>query len=208
MDLHNFLNRIVFGWIKSDLERMTKEIHDFHREAGNINLPLALCIMAYLEYLGGFLRGKDDGFTPNASAYIEECFANPSEYPIDILRDLFRNGLAHEYFARASISRDGNRPPLYRRYDDEVILDIETMVADFLKSLDKFREKLTNENFERRLTEAEKSIAQMKEKHKDLISKLPKPSSTTTRTFGASGASGYPGPVKTTTTLPYDGKKS
>jgi hypothetical protein len=208
MDLHDFLNRIVFGWIKSDLERMTKEIHDFHREAGNINLPLALCVMAYLEYLGGFLRGNDGGFTENASVYIEECFDNPDQYPVDILRDLFRNGLAHEYFARASISRDGNRPPLYRRHDDEVILDIETMVADFLKSLDKFKEKLTSENFEKRLAGAEKSIAQMKERHKDLISKLPKPSSETTRTFGSSGASGYPGPIEATTTLPYDKKRT
>lgn len=201
MDLNDFLNRIVFGWIKNDLERMTTEISDFRREAGNINLPLALCIMAYLEYLGGFLRGRDGGFTPNARIYIQECFNNPGDYPIELLRDLFRNGLAHEYFARGAISRDGNRPPLYRRFDNEVILDIETMVADFLQSLDRFREKLTPDNFQRRLIEAERSINDMKDRHRDLISSLPQPSSTTTRT---SGASGYPGPIRTTTTLPYD----
>lgn len=65
MAVQDFMDGVVFGWIKHDVERMRDEIKVHPGKAGNINFPLALCLLAYMEYLGGFLLGKDGGFARN-----------------------------------------------------------------------------------------------------------------------------------------------
>lgn len=205
MDLDTLLNKIVFGWIKHDLERMTTEIPALDGAVGNINFPLALCVLAYIEYLGGFLLGEEGNFTNNATEYIDKCFTHKNEYPIDILRDIFRNGLAHEYFARGAISRNNLRPAVYKQSGAGAILDVETLVTDFLDSLDKFKAQLTEEKYQKRMSKALDEIERFKTKHKTLIGGLREGqiyrSPGTYTTTSSSGASGYPGPVKNATTL-------
>lgn len=196
MDKQTFLNTVVFGYIKKDLENMRDKIRPQPAAIGNINFPLALCVLAYMEYLGGFLLGGSDGFSQNVREYISKCFTNPDEYPVEILRDIFRNGLAHEYFARGGISRDGGRPAVYKEVGGAV-LDAETLTNDFLESLDKFKQELEDDKYTRRVNQAERSIADRKVRNKNLIDRLPmRVVTTTTR---SSGASGYPGSVRTTT---------
>jgi len=197
MDLNIFLDKIVFGWIKNDLERMTTAIPARSSEVGNINFPLALCVLSYMEYLGGFLLGKDRGFAENTGTYITQCFERPSEYPIEILRDIFRNGLAHEYFARGAISREGNRPAIYKEPMIGAILDVDTLVNDFLRSLEQFKTKITESNYQKRMDSAMKKIEQMKGSYSALIDGLPVRSyaGVSTTTSRASGASGYTGPI-------------
>jgi len=163
---------------------------------GNINFPLALCVLAYMEYLGSFLLGHNANFSQSVSEYISKCFTNPSEYPVEILRDIFRNGLTHEYFARGGISRDGGRPAVYKEVEG-VVLDAETLVNDFLESLEGFKEQLEDSKYISRVNKAEKSIADKNTQNKTLIGQLPiRVTTTTTR---SSGASGYPKPISTTT---------
>lgn len=201
MDLNTFLDKIVFGWIKHDLERMKTSIPALSGEAGNINFPLALCVLAYLEYLGGFLIGEDKGFAENSDAYIKQCFERPDEYPIEILRDIFRNGLAHEYFARGAISRDGETPAIFNKPGIGVILDVETLVDDFLQSLEKFKENLSDSSYQSRMNSALQKIEEWKATYKKLIDSLPTRAATTTTTTTSSGASVHPGPVRNTTTV-------
>jgi len=175
MDKNTFLERVVFGWIKKDFERMLT-IRPIDGGDGNINFPLALCALVDIEYLGGFLLGSDCGFDKNTGEYIRKCFKRPNEYKIEILRDIFRNGLAHEYFARAGVSRDGGIPALFIDKNNRVILDAETLVNDFLESLKKFKEELSEEKYMKRMIEAEETIKQKMTEHKELIGILPQKS--------------------------------
>lgn len=157
MDKQTFLDTVVFGYIKKDLENMRNKIRPQPAAIGNINFPLVLCVLAYMEYLGSFLLGRYASFSQSVQEYISRCFTNPDKYPVEILRDIFRNGLAHEYFARGGISRDGGRPAVYKEVGG-VVLDAETLVNDFLKSLDKFKQELEDNKYTRRVNQAEKSI--------------------------------------------------
>src|SRR3989344_6630370 len=197
MDKQTFLDKVVFGYIKKDLENMRDKIRPQPTTIGNINFPLALCVLAYMEYLGSFLLGHPAGFSRSVRKYISKCFTNPDEYPVEILRDIFRNGLAHEYFARGSISRDGERPAIYKEIR-EVVLDSETLVNDFLESLNKFKQELEDDKYTSRVTQAERSIADRKTRNKNLIGRLP--IRFLTSMTRSSGASGYPSSVETTTT--------
>src|SRR3989344_5537146 len=110
-----------------------------------------------MEYLGSFLLGKDSGFSKNVSGYISKCFSNHKDYPVGILKDIFRNGLAHEYFARGGISRDGGRPAVYKEIGG-VVLDAESLANDFIESLDKFKQELEEDKYTSRVNQAESSI--------------------------------------------------
>ncbi|HCE31382.1 MAG: hypothetical protein UT54_C0067G0021 [Candidatus Daviesbacteria bacterium GW2011_GWB1_39_5] len=196
MDRQTFLGTVVFGYIKKDLENMRDRIRPQPAAIGNINFPLALCVLAYMEYLGSFLLGRYTSFAQSVQEYISKCFTNPSDYPVEILRDIFRNGLAHEYFARGGISRDGGKPAVYKEVEGAV-LDAETLVNDFLESLDKFKQELEDDKYTQRVNQAENSIGNKNSRYKDLIDQLP--IRVVTSTTRSSGASGYPKPISTNT---------
>jgi len=214
MKKQEFINKVVFGWMKGDLERMVTKIRPDRDEMGNINFPLALCTLSYMEYLGGFLLEKDTDYLSNVTVYISECFSNPTEYPARILRDLMRNGLAHNYFPYGAISRNEFHPAFYKGRNFDIVLDAESLVKDFLNSLETFREKLEDEKYESRMRETLAKISEFKEKHKDFIDALrPNPDDdeyatpshaapddgTEDYTTRTSGASGIAGPMNTTT---------
>lgn len=197
MDKNIFLDKVVFGWIKKDLERMIKEIKVIPGNNGNINFPLTLCALVDIEYLGGFLLGSDQKFNKNANEYISKCFKKPGDYPVAILEDIFRNGLAHEYFARGNICREDNRPAIFRDPEIGVVLDANTLVNDFLASLEEFKHKLSEEEYEKkykmRIVEAREKIGKTLKKHEESIKKLPErtmPSSP----YSTLDMSGYSGP--------------
>lgn len=214
MNKQFFIDEIVLGWIKNDLLRMIRNIRPSSSEVGNINFPLALCILAYMESLGGFLIGKDEDFVKNVGRYLKDCFKNPEEYPVLILNDLIRNGLAHDYFPRGAISRNGKRPAIYKGQTYNVVLDVETLANDFVSSLDIFVKKITDEQYESRMKEAKLRIKELHEKHSAFIEGLSHqpddnnnvtPSQGLDENFGftnqwttkSTGASGYNGPIDT-----------
>jgi len=200
MNKIDFLNIVVFGYIKKDLEAIKSYIPRKSGEPGNVNFPIALCILSYMEYLGGFLTGFDWNYTENIKAYLINCFKKSSDYDVTILEEIFRNGLAHDYFARGGVGRDGIRPALYRGWNNEVILDADTLLGDFIISLDTFKEKLTDEIFTERIALAENKIADLNTKYLQAISKLPFIGDIPHASI--SGASIYPGPINIT--RPYD----
>ena len=176
MDKTRFLNDIVFGWIKKDFERMLQRIKVIPGGEGNINFPLALCVLVDMEYLGSFLLGNDCGFNNCAGKYVQKCFKKPNEYPIKILGDIFRHGLAHEYFARGGICREGKHPAVFNDEKIGPILDAETLVKDFLDSLEKFKDELSEEKYNIRMAQAKETIRAKLDKHRELINNLPKKS--------------------------------
>jgi len=201
MNKTDFINNVVLGWMKSDLMRMRDQIRPELSEVGNINFPLALCVLSYMEYLGGFLHGTDKKFTGNVQKYINLCFKNPEEYPVEILRDLIRDGLAHDYFPRGAISRNGKHPAIYKGRTYYLVLDAETLVNDFIDSLDTFINKLEDEKYKMRMKELLNKIDEFKERYKDFIDDLGGQPDNDQAT-PSSGASGYPRPLNTTTLDP------
>lgn len=172
MDKNRFISEVVLGWMKHDLLRMIKAIPPSSNEVGNIYFPLALCVLCYMESLGGFLIGKDEGFMKNVNRYLKDCFANSEEYPVYILNDLIRNGLAHDYFPRGAVSRNGKHPAIYKGLTYDVVLDVETLVSDFIDSLDLFAEKLTDNAYQLRTNEARFKVEELHNKHSVFIQKL------------------------------------
>jgi len=188
IDRNFFMNNIVFGYIKDDLQNMITKIPVNIRRSGNINFPIAVCTLMYMEYLGSFLLGKDKDFEGNVKEYITKCFDKPDDYcfnepnncNVKILREIFRNGLSHVYFARGGISRDNKRPPLYVDVTGEVILDAQTLANDFLNSLEKFKNELDESKFNKRMHKLIKEIKNKKKDCKEEIDKLPSSSTNIT----------------------------
>jgi len=200
MNKNVFLNEIVFGWIKRDFERMISEIPVRPGEAGNINFFLALNVLASMESLGGFLLGRDRGFEGNVREYINKCFLKPEEYKIEILKNIYRNGLAHEFFPRGAVSRAGEHPAIFVDNKIGVVLDAETLVNDFLGSLEKFRSELDEEKYNSRMQELKQSTRRFLSAHEEVIDNLPKKTTTTsinTSTSSVSRASGSPLAIST-----------
>jgi hypothetical protein len=204
-----FLTDFVDNWIKEDVLRMVGVIKAMPGTVGNINFPLGLSVLAYMDFLGGFLRGADRDITANIAEYLT-CFDNSAEYKAGILADLFRNGLSHDYFARGGISRDGKRPPLYKTPEGQVILDIETLANDFIVSLPKFSAVLTDEQYLKRIGLLEANYHQKMEALKEEINTLPiqpvPPRPLANSAFiTTTSTSGYV-PRSTASTLPFQPK--
>lgn len=194
----DFINKVVLGYIKKDLENIKIYLPRKESEEGNCNFPIALFILSYMEYLGSFITGNEFGKIKNIKTYLDNCFKNYSEYNADILYDIFRNGLAHDYFARGSVARDGIRPGLYRGWDNKVILDVDTLLEDFLVSLDNFKDNLDEDMIKQRFRFSGEAIKRWEEIHKQSILNLPYIADI--RSVRASGASIYPSNI----TRPYD----
>ncbi len=202
MNKLEFLNKVVFGYIKKDLENIRSYLPKKPGEEGNNNFTIALCVLSYMEYLGSFYTLDNFNFKENVTTYINECFKSPTDYHPTILKDLFRNGLAHDYFARGGVSRDGIRPGLYRSWDNKAVLDADTLLQDFLDSLDKFATDLPEEKFVERIKIARNTIAEVEARYASEIISLP--SIADMKNVHTSGATTLPGPITTTTTLPYN----
>lgn len=211
MNKTEFIDKVVLGWIKHDLIRMQTLLPD-KSQIGNINFPLALCTLSYMEYLGGFLVEGDRNFKNNVDKYIKECFTHPNEYKAEVLRDLIRNGLAHGYFPIGAISRNNKRPATYKGNTYSIVLDTETLVNDFIDSLKVFTNKLEADKYEARRQEAVEENDTFQARHRTYIDRLEGQSNddegaTPSRGIGegdsgpgGSGASGYNGPIDDTTT--------
>ncbi len=179
MDKMEFFNKIIDGWIKKDVERMLSDIPAADGIIGNINFPLALCILSYINALGCFLIGADPNNTEiSIRIFIEKCFGvHTNEYNPKILSFLFRHGLSHSYFPRGGISRNNTRPPLYKEQingEEIPILDTETFARDFLESLDIFKNVLDDNKYILRTDQIKKEIKENCIRHRSIINALPK----------------------------------
>lgn len=173
MKKDEFIDKYVFGWMKRDFERMIEEIPVVPNEAGNIGFFLALSVLVSMDALGGFLLGKAKLFEGNVKEYIGKCFRNSEEYPIEILQDVYRNGLAHDFFSRGAVTRDNSCPAIFRDKKIGVTLDANTLAKDFLESLNKFSEVLTEENYQKRSKQLEEKIKKCIIANKRIIDTLP-----------------------------------
>ncbi len=144
-----FFDEIVNNYMLNDLKRLTKEIVPIPNKGGNCNFPIALyvlCCMEYLGYLTSIHEVKEDqpGYSKDRILlYIEVFFDETSSKSImahkDKFVDIFRNGLSHEFFAKAAgVSRKGFE--LLTVNSGMLILDADKLAEAFIESTKKLRE--------------------------------------------------------------------
>lgn len=195
MDKKEFIDRVVLDWMKNDLLRMKSLVSSVYQN-GNINFPLALCVVAYMECLGQYLLGDTEAtFIESISEYINICFINPKEYNALIIKDLIRNSLAHSYLPYCAISRNGKHPAIYKGETYPIVLDAETLANDFINSLDNFISNLEEEKYEKITIKRSNEIDKFMEKYKDFISGLNKQPGNDYQATPSSGPSGPYGPI-------------
>lgn len=177
MEKQRFID-VYIRWMRNDIKNM---------KDGGLNLPLALCLLSYTEFLGSLLSGRDKPNYENTKIYINQCFGQcKDDYQFEVLRDLFRNGMAHEYLARGGISKDNKRPAIRTIGNGNIILDAYQMAEDFLESLNIFERVLNQEKLNLRFEEMRRKSEELKQ---TLSDKLPThyTSGSTGSTFAISG---------------------
>ena len=203
--LNGFLAEVVDGWMLKDLERLLNDIPHRPNEAGNCNFPIALYIFSCLDFLGhltstNLISSNQPGFTQaRIMNFIDDFFPDDFRQKIQPHRNsfvnIFRNGLAHEYFAKsAGISRTETEP-LQVNNQGMLTLDADRFAEAFRKSVERLKEAIkTDANLAERMADRYNSQYQ----HNLRFRITP----TTTRISGASLA--HPSMVRnlTTTTMP------
>jgi|SRR3989344_4637860 len=148
--LNDFIAEVVDGWMLQDLERLSNDIPHRPGEAGNCNFPIALYIFACLEFLGHLTSQKlipdnQSGYSRDRiMSYIDNFFPQEFVQKIQPHRNnfvnVFRNGLAHEYFAKsAGISRTESLP-LQADSEGRLILDADRFAEAFKLSVERLKE--------------------------------------------------------------------
>src|SRR3989344_8086584 len=152
--LNDFISEVIDGWMLKDLESL---ISIPHRQsmAGNCNFPIALYIFSCLEFLGhltspNLITNQQSGYSKDRIlSYIDNFFTKESTQEIQPYRssfvNIFRNGLAHEYFAKsAGISRTEVN---LLQVDNEgrPILDADRFAEAFKYSIDNLKKKVSSD---------------------------------------------------------------
>lgn len=149
-----FLRRID-DWIGKDIKLMKKS---------DLNMPLALCTLSYMDFFGSFLTGLTNaGSTEdNLREYIDKCFDKSvkSSYRPNLLKK-FRDTLAHDYFSMGGISKGSEPDKIYSSFDGLMILNVTNLSNDFLNSIPEFKDLIINDinqKFEYRMKNIENKI--------------------------------------------------
>ena len=204
-----FFDDVVSGWKIGDLDNLETKIPHVSSTNGNCNFPIALYVFSCLEFLGyltspTLIESKNPGFTAaRINAYMDMFFDPGYLSQIAPHRTkfvtIFRNGLAHEYFAKgAGVSR--NTGILLRvDFTGIIILDADEMYKAFKKSVEKLKKDITDnkDNLAERIITRYSQMQVDNEKYK---------SSTTTYTSSVSTSMAslpHPDALKSATTLPY-----
>lgn len=199
--LNDFIKEVVDGWMCRDLDRLL-DIPYRPGVAGNCNFPLALHTFACLEFLGYLtspnpIDNNQHGCSRDrVMSYIDNFF--PEEFMQEIqpyrndFVNIFRNGLAHEYFAKsAGISRTESHP-LQIDNRGRLNLDADCLAEAFKVSVEKLKRAIrSNSALMGRIAERYGNLCQS-----NLHFRV---TSTATRVSGASVA---PPTNLTTTTFP------
>jgi len=96
--ISNFFKEYIFGFIYHDIDAVID---------GKANFLAALGLLCYTEFLGGLISPRDSKNIPKKRfasflPYIGKCYVILNKN--DKLYDIFRCGLAHEYFIKRSAS--------------------------------------------------------------------------------------------------------
>ena len=139
-----FLDTVVKGYMVGDLRRML-EIEICPGQFRNCNFPIALYTFACTDYLGYLISekklgrsGRDTG--PRIKAYIDGTFTEQHKKELDEswsgFVNVFRHGLAHEFFPKmAGVSRVKGKLLTWSKQDGYWVLDADCWAKAFIESV-------------------------------------------------------------------------
>lgn len=143
--LNNFIAQVVDGWMLGDLATLTSIPHN-PGASGNCNFPIALYTFSCVEFLGqltfsGTLGNQDYTKDP-ILGFIDDFFPDDFKQKLQPHKNefvnIFRNGLAHNYFAKAAgVSRTKTEP--FSMEDGCLVLDADLFAKAFRQAVDKLK---------------------------------------------------------------------
>ena len=156
--VNGFFQQVIRGWMIGDLKRLTENILPIPNSDGNCNFPISLYVFSCIEFLGYLTTEDFDSIKDGPGGYssrriitfIENFFPDESKREIEpykaLFVNIFRNGLAHEYFAKsAGISRSVEHL-LYKDSTGNLILDADRFASTFEQSTTKLKEKIASDD--------------------------------------------------------------
>ncbi len=148
--LNYFVTQVVDGWMLTDIVRLTSIPHR-SGAPGNCNFPIALYVFACIEFLGQLtpvtpINPRQPGHTQTSiMGFIDDFFPDDFKQKLRPHRsnfvNIFRNGLAHNYFAKAAgISR--TKPDYFSVENGHLVLDADRFAEAFKLATDKLKENI------------------------------------------------------------------
>lgn len=144
--LNSFISQVVDGWMLNDLAILTAIPHK-PGAAGNCNFPIALYIFSCVEFLGQLTFSGQSlpstGYTKaSVLGFIDDFFPDDFKQKLQPHKNefvnIFRNGLAHNYFAKAAgVSRTKTEP--FSIEDGHLVLDADRFAEAFRLAVDKLK---------------------------------------------------------------------
>jgi len=153
--LKGFITEVIDGWMLNDLERLINDIPHRPGKAGNCNFPIALYVFACIEFLGQLtsvvpIDTKEPGHTQKSimgfiDTYFPEDFKRKTQLYRSNFVNIFRHGLAHNYFAKyAGVSRTESEP-LQVDSEGMLVLDADRFVEAFKSAINTLKEAIKND---------------------------------------------------------------
>lgn len=152
--LNYFIAQVVDGWMLSDLTTLTAIPHR-SGAAGNCNFPIALYTFACIEFLGQLtsvtpINHNQPDYTKNSIlSFIDNFFPDDFKQKLRPYKvrfvNIFRNGLAHNYFAKAAgVSRTKIEP--FSVEDGHLVLDADRFADAFKSAVNKLKETIETDS--------------------------------------------------------------
>jgi len=144
-----FFNEIVECYMLADLAKI-EENYDPSKKCGNCNFPLALQVFSCMDFIGWLIsdhRNKKEDTSGNINSFIDNLFSSTRGEQIKQVEgfvNIFRHGLAHEYFAKGcGISRKKGEL-LWLDFDNNSInLDADVLLEKFRLCIDVLKKKIS-----------------------------------------------------------------
>lgn len=149
--LNNFIAQVVDGWMLGDLTTLTAIPHN-PGTSGNCNFPIALYTFSCVEFLGQLTFSgtlPPSGYTKaSVLGFIDDFFPDDFKQKLqphnNEFVNIFRNGLAHNYFAKAAgVSRTKTEP--FSMEDGCLVLDADLFADAFRLAVNKLKTTIQND---------------------------------------------------------------
>lgn len=146
-----FFGEIIECYMLADLAKIEGN-YDPSNKCGNCNFPLALQIFSCMDFIGWLIsepKNNTDETAKNIESFVSSLFSPTRKMQVQEVTKfakIFRHGLSHEYFAKASgISRKG-KELLSVDLDEEIlVLDAGILLEEFRASIKRLRQRVENE---------------------------------------------------------------
>ena len=155
MDDKEWIDKIFFGeivqcYMLADLSKVESNYNP-DEKCGNCNFPLVLQIFACIDFIGWLIsdpRNKKNDTSGNINSFIDSLFSpikNDEIKKVERFVNIFRHGLAHEYFAKGCGVSRKKKDLLWLDLDNNSInLDADILLEEFRSSIDLLKGKVNN----------------------------------------------------------------